>query len=106
MHSIKERWDMIPDDVDILVTHGPPFTILDQVNRDYGASVGDIDLLHTLEKRIKPKLHVFGHIHENGAKQVVYKRPGHGDENNTICVNCSIVNERYRHVNGAITVNI
>lgn len=105
-YSIKERWDMIPDDVDILVTHCPPFTILDQINRAFGANVGDIELLHTLEKRIKPKLHVFGHIHEQGAKQIVFKRPGFGDENNTICVNACIVNERYRHVNGVQTITL
>lgn len=93
---LKDRWDLIPDNVDILITHSPPFGILDKVERDYGASVGDMDLRDTLEKRIKPRLHVFGHIHENGGQQIVFKRPGLGTENNTICVNASYVNELYQ----------
>jgi Icc-related predicted phosphoesterase len=99
MASLKDRWDLIPDDVDILITHSPPFGILDQVATDYNASVGDKDLMKTLNERIKPKLHVFGHIHENGGKQLILKRLGISTENNTICVNASYVNERYKPVN-------
>jgi Icc-related predicted phosphoesterase len=101
---LKDRWDLIPDDVDILVTHGPPFGVLDKVERDYGASVGDIDLRDALEKRIRPRLHVFGHIHENGGQQLVFKRPGFGTENNTICVNASHVNECYKPVNPPVRI--
>jgi len=51
----------IPDDVDILVTHGPPHGILDQspVNPHHA---GCPELLKAV-KKLKPKLHVFGHIH-------------------------------------------
>lgn len=104
MDSLKPRWDLIPDDVDILITHSPPHGIFDQIATEYNASVGDVDLLKTLEDRIKPKLHVFGHIHENGGKQLVYKRPGVGTENNTIMVNASYVNERYKPVNKPIRI--
>lgn len=102
--SLKDQWDMIPDDVDILITHGPPYGILDKVARDYGASVGDIDLREALEKRIRPRLHVFGHIHENGGQQIVFKRPGFGTENNTVCMNASYVNELYQPVNKPIRI--
>lgn len=100
MESLKDRWDLIPDDVDILITHSPPYGILDQVKTEFGASVGDRDLLLALHERIKPKLHVFGHIHENGGKQVILKRPGA----DTICVNASIVNEHYQPVNKPIRI--
>jgi Icc-related predicted phosphoesterase len=51
----------IPDDVDILVTHGPPYGILDA---SPGAlhHAGCPQLLEAVA-RLKPKLHVFGHVH-------------------------------------------
>jgi predicted phosphohydrolase len=51
----------IPDGLDILVTHGPPSGILD---RSPGAlhPAGCPQLLEAVT-RLKPKLHVFGHIH-------------------------------------------
>lgn len=58
--QLKQMWEDIPDDTDILLTHGPPYGILDKMPR---GNVGDREL----EKRIKdvdPDLHVFGHIHE------------------------------------------
>lgn len=60
---IGTHWDKIPNDVDILVTHGPPFGILDSTY--YGkTNVGCGLLLEKIEK-VKPVLHIFGHIHEN-----------------------------------------
>lgn len=64
---IREKWDLIPNDVDVLITHTPPMGILDQVYRFQGAFVentGCADLLDALNTRLNPKLHVFGHIHE------------------------------------------
>lgn len=104
MESLKDRWDMIPDDVDILITHCPPYGILDQIATDYGVSVGDKDLRYALENRLNPKLHVFGHIYENGGNQVYLKKPGYGTENNILCVNASVVNERYRLTNKAVSI--
>jgi len=49
------QWFHIPDGTDVLITHGPPKCHLDMNN-------GCIDLLDALW-RVKPKLHVFGHIH-------------------------------------------
>lgn len=61
---IKKHWDMIPEDTEILITHGPPHMIRDDANaRGYSNHVG----CEELYKRIiqtKVKLHVFGHIHE------------------------------------------
>ena len=104
MESLKDRWDLIPHDVDILITHSPPYGILDQVARDYGASVGNMHLRTLLDTCLTPRLHVFGHVHENGGKQLIFKRPGVSTENNTICVNASHVNERYQPVNRPVRV--
>ena len=83
---IKNYWDMIPNDIDILVTHGPPYDILDElcyVNGDpKGEFVGCVDLLNAI-KRIKPSIHLFGHIHCQGGKEL--HRDGTSFYNVSIC---------------------
>lgn len=65
---IKNTWDRIPDDTDILVTHGPPKGILDDNGK--GKSCGD-SYLRERVGQVKPRLHVFGHVHEGyGMTQV------------------------------------
>jgi hypothetical protein len=54
-------WAQIPDDVQLLITHGPPFGIGDLTLR--GEHAGCQDLLNQV-RRIKPLMHLFGHIHE------------------------------------------
>ena len=49
----------IPSDLDVLVTHGPPQGVLDRCP----SSVGSLELLEAV-RRARPKVHVFGHIHE------------------------------------------
>ena len=73
--ELMVKWDMIPDDTDILVTHMPPYGIFDQINPVYGRkqSVGSLSLREHVLHRIKPKIHVFGHIHENGGRQIQTK---------------------------------
>jgi predicted phosphodiesterase len=59
--ALAAKWALIPNDVDVLITHGPPEGILDVTKR------GDVVGCHDLRERvreIKPRLHVFGHIHE------------------------------------------
>jgi Icc-related predicted phosphoesterase len=60
-------WQSIPDDIDILVTHGPPKGVLD-LTRDIESKaivqVGCIALRRHVEERIKPKIHAFGHLHD------------------------------------------
>jgi Icc-related predicted phosphoesterase len=58
---LRRKWALIPEGIDILITHTPPYGIGDRTMR--GESVGDRDLLDAVQ-RIRPKLHVFGHIHE------------------------------------------
>ena len=59
--ALKEKWDLIPADTDILVTHGPPKHIGDRTFM--GKHVGCEELAKRV-KAIKPKIHLFGHIHE------------------------------------------
>jgi Icc-related predicted phosphoesterase len=53
----KRHWAQIPDDIDILITHGPPFGILD------GEPHEGCPELREAVLRVKPRLHVFGHVH-------------------------------------------
>lgn len=57
--ALQEKWDKIPSDIDILVTHTPPAGILDQ---DGPVSHGCFDLAAAVA-RIQPKYHIFGHVH-------------------------------------------
>jgi Icc-related predicted phosphoesterase len=59
--ELAQRWARIPEDTDILITHGPPLGIGDRI--DSGEHVGCEDLLRRVQQ-VRPKLHLFGHIHE------------------------------------------
>jgi predicted phosphohydrolase len=60
--------------VDIMITHGPPFMHLDKCRN--GARAGCTHLLKALN-RVRPKLHCFGHIHEAWGAEIV--KWGEGD---------------------------
>jgi hypothetical protein len=62
----RELWGPVPDDTDVLVTHGPPLGICD-IARD-GIEDGCGELLQTL-RRVRPRLHVCGHRHEGRGGQ-------------------------------------
>ena len=87
--DIKRYWDLIPDDTDVLITHGPPYGICDKAYRvgfDTTENTGCRDLLDAT-LRIAPKLHLFGHIHLDG--QTSYISP------KTTYANVSMMNEAY-----------
>lgn len=96
--DLKKYWDMIPNDTDVLITHGPPNEIRDFVNnwRQPIRNVG-CELLRFRVEQIKPLVHVFGHIHE--AYGVEYN-------DNILYVNASICNERYVPSNKPIVVDL
>jgi len=95
--SIAERWAQIPSEVDVLITHGPPAGILDEViTATHAQSVGCDDLARELE-RLKPRLHVFGHIHESYGRKTV------GDR---LFVNASTCTENYRPLNPPVVVDL
>jgi Icc-related predicted phosphoesterase len=65
--EIAEKWKLIPPDADVLITHGPPFGILDEVPKRYWTENAGCEELRKRIEEIaafgKLKLHVFGHIH-------------------------------------------
>ncbi|TEY82763.1 hypothetical protein BOTCAL_0027g00010 [Botryotinia calthae] len=71
--QISIATNSIPEGVDIVMTHGPPHTILDQVDGSYK---GCRNLLRAVG-RVRPLMHCFGHIHEgSGANIVTWKLDG------------------------------
>lgn len=86
--ELAEKWKLIPDDIEILVTHGPPYGILD--TNESGENCGSISLRKHIEN-IMPEMVIFGHIHENCGKYV--------KEKGILYINGSIVDERYRVAN-------
>lgn len=96
--SIEAHWNMIPEQTDVLITHGPPHGIMDEVVRQNGdvENTGCPSLLSRV-RAISPALHIFGHIHE-----------GHGalDREGVRYLNVSTMNEFYRVANEPVVVDI
>lgn len=93
--AIKKYWDMIPLSTDVLITHGPPMGILDKEPR-YHNHVGCFDLDMAV-KRVKPKVHVFGHIHHGYGKKEL---------NGTHYFNASVCTEKYEPLNVPLTFEL
>jgi Icc-related predicted phosphoesterase len=95
--AIKHKWNLIPEGLDVLITHGPPLGIHDQSFPHLGSEhLGCEDLMAAVE-RAKPKMHVFGHIH-GGYGKTQYE--------NTLFINAAICNESYKPVNAPIVVEL
>lgn len=88
-------WEKIPDDVDILITHGPAYGILDRVIGGY-EYLGSTTLSERI-KKIKPKIHISGHIHS-----------GHGiiEKNGTLYINASTATESYEMIYKPIVIDL
>lgn len=92
--KISETWAKIPDNTDVLVTHSPPWRILDTTTS--GLSVGCKSLLTAVE-RIKPMLHIFGHIHEAS---------GIANNDFTQFVNASVLDINYQVANRCTVIEL
>ena len=90
--GLGKYFDLIPDGLDILVSHGPPKGFLDDAPSDPGAGVGSVELLKAIE-RAKPKYVLVGHIH-CGRTQGIGGIDNYGSIQ---IINCSNVNERYKY---------
>jgi len=90
---LVQKWSLIPDDTDVLITHGPPRGILDRTQR--GERVG-CEALTEAVARVAPKLHVFGHIHEDR---------GTLREGPTLFVNASNCDLQYRPVHAPVVID-
>jgi Icc-related predicted phosphoesterase len=94
---LKEKWALIPDDTDVLITHGPPHQILDEVPFPRGFRAGCEDLRARVDQLPNLQLHVFGHLHMNHGSIKV---------GNTTFINASTCTERYKPINKPICIGI
>lgn len=92
--EIRKHWNLIPNDLDLLLVHGPAAGILDKLYT--GEAVGCSDLLEKV-KEVKPKFFVFGHIHEGYGKTEI---------NSTTFINASVLDEHYKLRNAPVTFEI
>ncbi len=77
--ELQKNWSKVPPNCDILITHGPPFGILDFNQVEH---LGDKELYNCCQTRL-PKFHIFGHVHSNY---------GHIESMLTTYINCACTN--------------
>lgn len=92
--AIRKHWGLIPENTDVLITHGPPYGILDQVANE--SHVGCKDLLNKVNQ-LRPKVHVFGHVHESF---------GLLRKNGTLFINACLTTENYELVHKPVVFSL
>jgi Icc-related predicted phosphoesterase len=88
--ELEMKWSKIPLDTNVLITHGPPFGHGDMTLR--GSAEGCEELLKAVTI-LKPKVHIFGHIHEDS---------GPSSNANTVFINASTCDSSYNPINPPI----
>lgn len=93
---LQAHWAQIPDNTDVLITHGPPYGFGDTNGNPLDDRFGDKDLLDRV-LQVKPKYHVYGHAH-GGYGEYEF----HGIH----FVNAAICTEEYKPTNPPIIINV
>lgn len=93
--GLMTKWEMIPKDTDILLTHGPSFGVLDSVEGRRAEHLG-CELLSERLFEVKPKIHLCGHIHTGRG---IVKR------GETLHINASVLDESYLYTQKPITID-
>lgn len=100
--EIAEKWKLIPNDVNVLITHGPPKNILDLVDNTWGdyhkGHEGCEDLLNRIENLSDLKLHAFGHLHFQGGNQTTIE--------NKIFANAAICDDYHNPIHAPLEIEI
>jgi Icc-related predicted phosphoesterase len=96
--ELRGRLKLVPDDTQVLITHGPAYQIFDWIP-DIAEHVGCFDLAKRIEQLSQLKAHICGHIHE-----------GYGfgvrESDGLKFANASTCNERYKPVNPPIIIDL
>jgi len=98
--DLQAIWDKIPDDTNVLITHGPAYGCHDLVKHAYGRDphVGSQSLHYKkLALQGTLKAHICGHIHENYGTSIVHS---------WVNVNAAVLNDRYKLVNTPIVIEV
>jgi Icc-related predicted phosphoesterase len=91
---LQDKWVKIPSDTNVLITHGPPAYIMDEVG---GQNQGCVDLLERVKQLPMLKVHCFGHIH-----------PGFGvvKKDGVVFANVSICDDGYNLIHQPTVIDI
>jgi Icc-related predicted phosphoesterase len=95
--ELAEKWRIIPHDTDVLITHCPPFGILDEVPRQYWLENTGCEELRKRVEALRPKLHIFGHIHCSYGEE---------EQFSTHFVNASNCDESYNPTNAPVIIDL
>jgi Icc-related predicted phosphoesterase len=93
--ELEQKWNDIPMDTDILVTHGPAWGHLDTVKFNPTFNLG-CELLAEKIKTVKPKIHVCGHIHTGYGYKFI---------DGTHFINAALLDEQYTFTQKPITAD-
>ena len=97
--EIQQHWTSIPHDIDILLTHGPPNGILDRSSNH--AHLGCRELLKSVSSIVRPKIHLFGHVHASYGQHVQEDESG-----KIIFINASLCDSKFRIVHTPISIDL
>lgn len=95
--QLAEKWALIPDDTQVLITHSPPYGFLDALGTQH---LGSKSLAQRVNELDKLKLSVFGHIHCR------YGAIRHPQALKKLFVNASICTESYEPINPIRVVDL
>lgn len=96
---LSKKYELIPHGVDVLITHVPSFGYLDRL-RD-GTNIGSPELLRAWE-RVLPKIHIFGHCHEDRGQAMVLEGKG---PNYPWIYNVTICDENYKKAHEPMVID-
>lgn len=99
----RRAWEKIPADTQVLITHSPPFGILDTNEEDPQRPNGCPALRARVNELLGLRLHIFGHIHEGYGQQDVAAPP---DSHIVSFINASICTREYRPTNPPIVIDL
>jgi Icc-related predicted phosphoesterase len=92
----KSHWSKIPNDTDVLITHGPAYNKLDKIMKPIRADQPQLNLgcpqLAERIKAINPQLHICGHIHSSQGILDI-------SESTTTYINAASLGEDYQYSN-------
>jgi len=86
--QMKKEWEKIPENTDILITHVPPYDVLDITYKN--KHVGSKILRNEICNRIQPKIHIFGHNHDS---HVFFVEGEFKNGNKCLFINACVLND-------------
>jgi predicted phosphodiesterase len=99
--QLAEKWALIPDDTDVLITHGPPYghgDLAPPYLSRYSRRAGCMELLKRVHQ-VQPLVHIFGHIHSGYGRS-------ESDEIKTLFVNAATCTEGYTPDHGPQIIDL